>query len=75
MTGALVLTRRGHLRGRGGFAYVLLIEYGIDLPREMQIDVARRVQALADERGVEVKPVELYDLFVAADSESALNAI
>ncbi|MCV7179854.1 2-isopropylmalate synthase [Mycolicibacterium sphagni] len=60
--------------GKGGFAYVLLTEYGLDLPREMQIDFARRAQALADERGVEVKPAELYDLFVAAYGENALNA-
>ena len=61
--------------GKGGFAYVLLTEFGLDLPREMQIDFARRAQALADERGVEIKPAELYDLFVAAYGESAVNAI
>ncbi len=61
--------------GKGGFAYVLLTEYGLDLPREMQIDFARRAQALADERGgVEIKPGELYDLFVATYGKGALNA-
>jgi 2-isopropylmalate synthase len=38
----------------------------LDLPRERQIDFARRAQALADERGVEIKPAELLALYEAA---------
>ncbi|MFI9413112.1 2-isopropylmalate synthase [Nocardia gamkensis] len=52
--------------GKGGIAYLLHTEYGMDLPRRLQIDFARRVQALADDTGAEVTAAELLDLFDAS---------
>ncbi|BBY67393.1 2-isopropylmalate synthase [Mycolicibacterium helvum] len=52
--------------GKGGFAYVLLTEFGLDLPRGLQIDFARRAQTFADARGVEITAAELLDLFEVA---------
>ncbi|MFG3618511.1 2-isopropylmalate synthase [Nocardia sp. NPDC047654] len=52
--------------GKGGIAYLLHTEYGMDLPRRLQIDFARRVQALADDTGAEVTAAELRDLFEAS---------
>ncbi|WP_236147273.1 2-isopropylmalate synthase [Mycolicibacterium sp. CH28] len=52
--------------GKGGIAYLLHAEYGLDLPRRLQIDFARRVQAHADDSGVEITAAELLDLFEAA---------
>lgn len=49
--------------GKGGIAYLLLTEYGLDLPRRLQIDFARHVQSRADERGTEIDAAELFDLF------------
>lgn len=49
--------------GKGGIAYLLLTEYGLDLPRRLQIDFARHVQGHTDETGSEVTAAELYDLF------------
>ncbi|WP_244892027.1 2-isopropylmalate synthase [Nocardia beijingensis] len=51
--------------GKGGIAYLLHTEYGMDLPRRLQIDFARHVQALADDTGVEITAAELRDLFEA----------
>ncbi|WP_033196820.1 2-isopropylmalate synthase [Agromyces italicus] len=49
--------------GKGGIAYLLETEYGIELPRRLQIDFARRVQEHADATGVEVDAPELLGLF------------
>ncbi|MGW4327715.1 2-isopropylmalate synthase [Nocardia sp. NPDC004573] len=51
--------------GKGGIAYLLHTEYGMDLPRRLQIDFAGHVQALADDTGVEITAAELRDLFEA----------
>ncbi|MFQ6392942.1 2-isopropylmalate synthase [Nocardia sp. KC 131] len=49
--------------GKGGIAYLLHTEYGMDLPRRLQIDFARHVQAHTDETGLETTATELHDLF------------
>ncbi|MGY1867774.1 2-isopropylmalate synthase [Nocardia gipuzkoensis] len=51
--------------GKGGIAYLLHREYGMDLPRRLQIDFAAQVQARADDTGVEITAAELRDLFEA----------
>ncbi|MFD2466314.1 2-isopropylmalate synthase [Amycolatopsis silviterrae] len=52
--------------GKGGIAYLLESEYGITLPRRLQIDFARRVQDHTDNSGHEVTAAELWRLFEAA---------
>ncbi len=52
--------------GKGGIAYLLENEYGITLPRRLQIDFARRVQNHTDGSGHEVTATELWQLFEAA---------
>ncbi|WP_449279384.1 2-isopropylmalate synthase [Leucobacter sp. GX0328] len=49
--------------GKGGIAYLLETEYGIELPRRIQIDLARRVQAHTDTTGAEVAAAELWSIF------------
>ena len=49
--------------GKGGVAYLLEAEYGIELPRRLQIDLARRVQRHADETGREVTADEVHRIF------------
>ncbi|MBF6165981.1 2-isopropylmalate synthase [Streptomyces gardneri] len=51
--------------GKGGIAYLLHTEYGMDLPRRLQIDFAGHVQGLADDTGVEITAAELLELFEA----------
>ncbi|MEV0540833.1 2-isopropylmalate synthase [Nocardia salmonicida] len=52
--------------GKGGIAYLLHTEYGLDLPRRLQIDLAKRVQEHADETGAEITAKELFTLFERA---------
>ena len=51
--------------GKGGIAYLLHTGYGLDLPRRLQIDFARHVQAHTDGSGAEATAAELYELFEA----------
>lgn len=49
--------------GKGGIAYLLETAYGIELPRRLQIDFARRVQEHTDDSGLEVDAPQLLELF------------
>lgn len=49
--------------GKGGIAYLLESEYGVELPRRLQIDFARHVQRYTDATGAEVTAAELWDVF------------
>lgn len=52
--------------GKGGIAYLLEAELGVELPRRLQIDFSRRVQAHTDATGGEVSAAALWTLFEAA---------
>nr|WP_201471748.1 2-isopropylmalate synthase [Microbacterium hydrocarbonoxydans] len=49
--------------GKGGIAYLLEKEFGIQLPRRLQIEFGRTVQAHADRVGDELTARDLWDLF------------
>jgi 2-isopropylmalate synthase len=49
--------------GKGGIAFVLQRDYGLELPRWLQIDFSAPVQAYAEERETEVGSAEVYQLF------------
>ncbi|GHA68165.1 2-isopropylmalate synthase [Formosimonas limnophila] len=49
--------------GKGGMAYLLERDYGLTLPRILQVDVARAVQVLADETGKELSSEQIYEVF------------
>lgn len=49
--------------GKGGIAYLLQTEYGIELPRRVQIDFARHVQTHTDATGTEVTAAGLWNIF------------
>lgn len=50
--------------GKGGVAYLMQSEHHLDLPRGLQIDFARKVQAVTDARGGELTADELMRAFV-----------
>ncbi len=50
--------------GKGGIAYIMAADYGYDLPRGLQIDFAKVVQMIADQRGVEILSRDLRRAFV-----------
>jgi len=52
--------------GKGGIAYLLETEYGIDLPRRAQIDFARHVQRHSEASGSEVSAETLWAIYQEA---------
>jgi 2-isopropylmalate synthase len=50
--------------GKGGMAYLLEQEYGLALPRRLQIEFSRVVQQLADSSGREIAAADIHGLFV-----------
>jgi len=51
--------------GKGGVAYVLLHEYGLDLPRHLQVDFAKKIQAVTEDTGTEITSYEIQRRFIA----------
>src|SRR4051794_10627775 len=49
--------------GKGGVAYLLKADHGLDLPRGLQIDFSRVVQNWTDERGKEASSADIWRLF------------
>jgi 2-isopropylmalate synthase len=49
--------------GKGGVAYVMLHDFGFDLPRTMQIEFGKVVQALSEESGAEIMPATIIAAF------------
>jgi 2-isopropylmalate synthase len=52
--------------GKGGVAYVMDAEHGLDLPRALQIEFSKEVQAVTEASGTEIKPGELWDVFTSS---------
>ncbi len=49
--------------GKGGTAYILSTDYGIKMPKAMHPEFGAIVQKACDEKGKELKPDEIFDLF------------
>ncbi|WP_045306444.1 2-isopropylmalate synthase [Saccharothrix sp. ST-888] len=49
--------------GKGGIAYVLKNDHKLDLPRRMQIEFSKIIQAKTDAEGGEVTPAAIWDVF------------
>ncbi len=52
--------------GKGGIAYVMEEDYGLSLPRNLQIEMRDEVQRITDEEGVELPASRIYDRFLEA---------
>jgi 2-isopropylmalate synthase len=57
--------------GKGGIAYLLDSEYGLDLPRRLQIEFSQAVQQVMDTEGHELTAADLWRLF---DTEYHVSA-
>lgn len=49
--------------GKGGIAYIMKTEHGLDLPRRLQIEFSHVVQEHTDDEGGEVTPEEMWQHF------------
>jgi len=52
--------------GKGGISYVLEHDYGLELPRRLQIEFSQVIQKIADGTGKEISPQLIWEAF---DSE------
>ena len=49
--------------GKGGVAYVLDHEFGLDLPKSMRVEFGKIINRIADESGGELSNEEIHDAF------------
>jgi 2-isopropylmalate synthase len=49
--------------GKGGMAYLLENDYGLELPRRLQIEFSSSVQAVMDTQGKELNAADLWAIF------------
>ena len=59
--------------GKGGIAYVLQADYGLNLPRNLQIEFSQDIQAITDAEGKEAA-VEAHLRALSARSMSTSRA-
>lgn len=50
--------------GKGGIAYILQADYGLNLPRNMQIEFRDIIQHITDKEGKELPSRRIYDEFI-----------
>jgi len=66
--------------GKGGISYLLETEYGLELPRRLQIEFSQVVQAVLDDSGKELSAAQLWRIFeleygLADDSAASVSRI
>jgi 2-isopropylmalate synthase len=49
--------------GKGGVAYVMGTEHGLDLPRQLQVEFSKQVQAVTEASGTVIRPAEMWQVF------------
>jgi len=49
--------------GKGGVAYIMETEHQMVLPRRLQIEFSKAVQAVAEDTGTEISPAEMWAVF------------
>jgi 2-isopropylmalate synthase len=49
--------------GKGGIAYILKSDYGIDMPRLLQVEFSKLIQTIAEETGKEILPSLIWETF------------
>ncbi|MGI8664342.1 MAG: 2-isopropylmalate synthase [Acidimicrobiales bacterium] len=51
--------------GKGGVAYIMKAEHGLDLPRRLQIEFSKTIQHISEDTGTEIAPGAMWDTFGA----------
>jgi 2-isopropylmalate synthase len=49
--------------GKGGVAYIMKAEHGLDLPRRLQIEFSRSIQTITEDTGTEISPGDMWARF------------
>lgn len=61
--------------GKGGISYLLEAEYGLELPRRLQIEFSQVVQREMDVAGKEMTAADLWDIFQREYGVAAAHAL
>jgi 2-isopropylmalate synthase len=61
--------------GKGGVAYLLERDYGLTLPRALQVEFSAIVQRLTEESGTELAPQAIFDAFEREYLDGVADAI
>ncbi|WAJ30038.1 2-isopropylmalate synthase [Antarcticirhabdus aurantiaca] len=56
--------------GKGGIAYVLQADYGLNLPRALQVEFRDEIQRITDEEGKELPVKRIYERFLESYVEA-----
>ncbi|HEY9557418.1 MAG TPA: 2-isopropylmalate synthase [Acidimicrobiales bacterium] len=49
--------------GKGGVAYLMQTEHGLDLPRRLQIEFSKNIQHITEDSGTEIDAAEIWGTF------------
>ena len=49
--------------GKGGVAYIMKAEHGLDLPRRLQIEFSKTIQTITEDTGTEIPSAEMWLAF------------
>jgi 2-isopropylmalate synthase len=49
--------------GKGGVAYIMEAEHGLDLPRRLQIEFSKEIQGITETSGTIISPLEMWEVF------------
>ena len=52
--------------GKGGVAFIMKVEHGFDLPRRLQIEFSKTIQAITEDSGTEISPAAMWEAFRSA---------
>ncbi len=51
--------------GKGGVAYIMKFDHGLDLPRRLQIEFSGVIQGIVEESGTEIQAAQIWSAFEA----------
>jgi 2-isopropylmalate synthase len=51
--------------GKGGVAYIMKAEHGLELPRRLQIEFSKTIQGITEDTGTEIAPGDMWSAFEA----------
>ncbi|MEI7593883.1 MAG: 2-isopropylmalate synthase [Actinomycetes bacterium] len=51
--------------GKGGVAYIMEFEHGFALPRRLQVEFSKSIQAITEQSGTEITPDAMWDTFTS----------
>src|SRR5258708_16018793 len=57
------VTRVNSQSGKGGVAYIMKAEHGLDLPRRLQIEFSSAIQKITEDSGTEITPTQMWETF------------